>query len=160
MTLPASGQLAMSQINTELSRTSSSQISLDSAENGVYAVINANSTSRPSSNNPAAISEWYGYNHRARPPVGVTLVGLPEVGYAGTTDQAPDALDRACRNSVLRPGRYWGSDTSLVVSMSEQQFWSNAAGTTRPPAGYYAQSSGDASYWNGTSPTTLDACRI
>lgn len=65
MALPSSGQISMSQINTELNRSSTAQISLDAAENGDYGAINQNSTSRPSASNPAAMSEWYGYNHSA-----------------------------------------------------------------------------------------------
>lgn len=68
MTLVSSGTIRMSDINTELGRSSTAQISLDSAENGSYATININSTSRPSFRNPAAMSEWYGYNHNASPP--------------------------------------------------------------------------------------------
>lgn len=65
MALPSSGQISMSQINTELNRSSTAQISLDAAENGDYGAINQSSTSRPSASNPAAMSEWYGYNHSA-----------------------------------------------------------------------------------------------
>jgi len=68
MTLQSSGQISMSQINTELGRSSTATISLDTAENGGYATINTNSSSRPSSGNPAAMSEWYSYNHNASPP--------------------------------------------------------------------------------------------
>jgi hypothetical protein len=68
MALPSSGQISTSQINTELGRASNSQISLDTAENGGYATINTNSSSRPNSANPAAMSEWYSYNHSASPP--------------------------------------------------------------------------------------------
>ena len=159
MTLPASGQLAMSQINSELGRGSTSQISLDAAENGSYGAINQSSTSRPNSSNPAAISEWYGYNHRAV-VVGPTLVPLPEVGYAGLTGQEDFNLNRACFNSVSRPGRYWGSTERAAQAAADLQFWTNAAGTTRPPAGWYAQFGEDAWYWNGTSPTMLGVCRI
>ena len=63
MALPSSGTIAMSQINTELGRSAGNTISLDSAENGSYAAINQCSPSRPSSDNPAAMSEWRGYNH-------------------------------------------------------------------------------------------------
>jgi hypothetical protein len=65
MALQGSGSISMSQINTELQRSSTATISLDSAENGSYATINTCSSSRPSSSNPASMSEWYSYNHTA-----------------------------------------------------------------------------------------------
>jgi hypothetical protein len=66
MTLPSAGnQIAMSQINTELGRSSNATISLDTAENGGYVAINTNSPSYPSAGNPAAMSEWWSYNHNA-----------------------------------------------------------------------------------------------
>jgi hypothetical protein len=65
MALQGSGSISMSQINSELGRSSTSTISLDSAENGSYATINTCSSSRPSSSNPASMSEWYSYNHTA-----------------------------------------------------------------------------------------------
>lgn len=65
MTMPASGTISMSQINTELGRSSTAAISLDTAENGGYATINTASSSRPNGSNPAAMSEWYSYNHSA-----------------------------------------------------------------------------------------------
>jgi hypothetical protein len=68
MALPSSGTISMSQINTELARSSTANISLDTAENGGYGAINQNSSSRPSANNPAAMSEWYSYNHTAADP--------------------------------------------------------------------------------------------
>lgn len=66
MALPAGplvSSLSMSQINTELGRASNATISLDTAENGGYGVINPRSFNRPNSANPASISEWYNYNH-------------------------------------------------------------------------------------------------
>jgi hypothetical protein len=63
--MPASSTIRMSQINTELGRSSTASISLDTAENGGYGAINQASASRPSSNNPASLSEWYSYNHNA-----------------------------------------------------------------------------------------------
>jgi hypothetical protein len=61
--LPTSGSISLSQINTELGRAATSTVSLDSAENGSYGGINQNSTVKPSSGNPARMSEWQGYNH-------------------------------------------------------------------------------------------------
>jgi hypothetical protein len=65
MALQTSGTIKMSEINTELGRSSTATISLDTAENGGYATINTASTSYPSSGNPASMSEWYSYNHTA-----------------------------------------------------------------------------------------------
>jgi hypothetical protein len=75
MTMPASGQISMSQINTELGRASNAEISLDTAENGGYATINVSSASKPSSANPATMSEWYSYNHNATHTVTVQVQG-------------------------------------------------------------------------------------
>ena len=65
MTLPGSGALAMSAIMDEIGRDEFPRqaTSLDSAENGTYVGINAGSADKPSATNPAAMSEWYGYNH-------------------------------------------------------------------------------------------------
>lgn len=65
MTLPSSGQLTLNDINIELGRSSGTEISLDSAENGSYATINPYSCKKPSSTNPASVSEWRGYDHNA-----------------------------------------------------------------------------------------------
>lgn len=66
MALQGSGQLIrMSQINTELGRSSTAAISLDTAENGGYGTINTCSPVYPLAANPASMSEWYGYNHLA-----------------------------------------------------------------------------------------------
>lgn len=63
MALPSSGQISMGDINVELGRSRTSQISLDAAENGSYGAINGCSPVVPSSGNPARMSEWRGYNH-------------------------------------------------------------------------------------------------
>jgi hypothetical protein len=65
MALSTAGALSMGDINVELGRSRTTSISLDAAENGSYATINQNSNSKPSSSNPATISEWRGYNHTA-----------------------------------------------------------------------------------------------
>lgn len=83
MTMPASGTIRMSQINSELGRSSTSAISLDTAENGGYGTINTYSSSRPSSGNPASLSEWYSYNHNAAPPTTYTpyAINTSFIGY-------------------------------------------------------------------------------
>lgn len=63
MALPSTGSISMNQINIELGRASGTNISLDAAENGSYGAINQNSVAKPSSGNPASMSEWRGYNH-------------------------------------------------------------------------------------------------
>lgn len=72
MTLPSSGQISFSNINTELGRGATDQISLEDAETGVYAPINQNSPNRPNGTAPYAISEFYGYNNNALPGFPVT----------------------------------------------------------------------------------------
>ena len=62
MVLPSSGAIKMSDINSELGRGSTSQISLDTAENGGYITLNSGCSTPPSSGNPASMSEWYNYD--------------------------------------------------------------------------------------------------
>ena len=122
MTMPASGTIRMSQINSELGRSSTAQISLDTAENGGYATINTASASRPSGTNPASMSEWYGYNHNAAPPStpptftwnyirfgvsrliiqknGVTVLSALDSGTGTLTVAAGDVLFINCRQDL------------------------------------------------------------
>ena len=65
MALQSSGSISLSQINTELGRSSNAQIGVNLAENGSYATINKCSPLRPFAPNPARFSEWYSYNHSA-----------------------------------------------------------------------------------------------
>lgn len=65
MTLPTSGPLSFSAINTELGRLSTAQMSLQTAETGGYVAINQASPSKPNGAAPYAVSEWYGYNQNA-----------------------------------------------------------------------------------------------
>ena len=73
------GTVSMSQLNTELGRASNSTITLNNAENGTYAAINACSPSRPSSTDPATISEWKSYNHS------FACCNAPSIGFVSAT---------------------------------------------------------------------------
>ena len=129
MTLVSSGELGMRSINAELGRTSTSQISLDTAENGGYGAINAASRARPSSANPAAISEWYGYDHNAFS--GPTTFPLPEIGYDLSS------FDRACQNAAFGIHvAVWGDGPALQDCNT---LYGNATGTTYARRGFYAE---------------------
>lgn len=58
-----SGSVAATGINLELGRSSTANLSIDTAENGGYVAINTCSPSYPSASNPATYSEWRNYNH-------------------------------------------------------------------------------------------------
>lgn len=61
--LQSSGQISYGDVNEELGRSRTTQISLYSAENGYYFPLNNGSPYKPTAGGSAAISEWYGYNH-------------------------------------------------------------------------------------------------
>lgn len=75
MTLPASGAISFSQINTELGRSSSAAMSLQTAETGGYVALNSNSPYKPNGASPYAVSEWYCYNQQAFTPLLITTTG-------------------------------------------------------------------------------------
>ena len=147
MALPSSGTIRMSQINSELGRSSTSQISLDAAENGSYGAINQASRSRPNSSNPAYMSEWYGYDHRT------VSVYEQRLGYdAGS-------FDRACVNIIT--GRAVRRTTDTQEFPAANLLYQDLAGTTFATAGWYADEfSGIVRYWNGSRFTTERFCRI
>lgn len=70
MSLPSSGTISASQINTEFGRSSSAGMSIYSARNGSYGAINNASGLRPTANGKSGYqwSHWYGYNHSASYP--------------------------------------------------------------------------------------------
>ena len=152
MALPASGQLAASAINRELRRAASLTFSIDTAENGGYTLINRNSRSRPDSANPAAFSEWYGYNHSAVGP-SPTYISLPEIAY--------DRLNRdnACRNAAF--GRFvnvWGDGPSLQDCT---RIYANARGSVFAASGWYAENfSQFERFWDGSSFAQEAFCRL
>lgn len=112
MTLPSSGQLSMSQINAELGRGCCPQISLDTAENGGYVAINTFSTFRPSSANPATISEWYRYNHNASAP------GMCYIVWNGNPWSTSGTIYWTSVDGVPRTGGLLANQTVYICSLT------------------------------------------
>lgn len=112
MALSTTGPLSMGDINQELGRARTASISLDAAENGSYATINPNSPSKPSSTNPATISEWRGYNHTATAP-SITITSYSN-GFLyftiGGTGYSPSTL--TIKKSTTSATGPWTSDTA------------------------------------------------
>lgn len=108
--------ISMGDINVELGRIRTSQISLDGAENGSYGAINQNSASKPSGTNPAAISEWYNYNHSATAP-SITITSY-SAGYLyftlSGTGYSTSAL--TVRKSTTSSSGPWSNDTNSSIS--------------------------------------------
>ena len=139
----------MSDINTELGRSSTATISLDSAENGSYATINTNSTSRPSSTNPASMSEWYGYNHNAAAPVTCTNTSF---GFNRTNQNS------ACSNynfSILTGVGMVGSTLADATSLKR----ADCSNTILASVGFYSNGV-IVRYWTGTAFTTQFDCTV
>lgn len=112
MALSTTGPLSMGDINQELGRARTASMSLDAAENGSYATINPNSPSKPSSTNPATISEWRGYNHTATAPS--IIINSYSNGYLyftiSGTGYSPSTL--TVKRSTTSATGPWINDTS------------------------------------------------
>jgi len=134
MTLTSSGQIKMSEINTELGRTSTTaNTSLEDQSDGTYATINvANpSADRPDGSAPHAMSEFYSYNHSAVTQLNwiygaTTLVSAD--GAAGGSTQTFDnsgtgfIIDITGSNGPIRCGKENDGtetmDTTMKVALS------------------------------------------
>ena len=126
MTLPAAyATMSMGDINVELGRSRTAEISLDTAENGGYGAINQASGSKPSSSNPAAISEWYSYNHNASSQINVSydISFAPYGGLANITENGVRII-RTSTNAV-------GTFSSLTGDVIVASITSPAGGTVR-----------------------------
>jgi len=149
MTLVASGELGMRSINAELGRTTSAQISLDTAENGGYGAINQNSRSRPSSANPAAISEWYSYDHSAGGPSTAVLYRMgftTRSGQTGANFACAGGFERTIWHEPAYPAQNWFSSDSLIYANAElTEFAEPGTYSDQPFAGGFS-----ARYWDGS----------
>ena len=121
MALQSSGTIKMSEINTELGRTSTATISLDSAESGTYATINTASSSYPNNARPASMSEWYSYDHSAAS------------GYSGNISERSNSdSNEACGLSVA-VSIYKNGTTSTPVA-GDYLFTNSGLSTNLVPA--------------------------
>lgn len=115
MTLPAAyATMSMGDINVELGRSRTAEISLDTAENGGYGAINQASGSKPSSSNPAAVSEWYSYNHNASSQINVSydISFAPYGGLANITENGV----RIIRTSTNAVGTFSSVTGDVIVA--------------------------------------------
>lgn len=122
MTLPASGAISFYDINIELQRGGTTQIDIEGAENGTfpnYPPINTCTGTYPSSANPAAINEWYGYCH--------TCTG----SYVAGGDFSTVDCNDACTSSPILPC------LSFIYNYSTTYYFTPECTLTRG-AGYVA----------------------
>jgi hypothetical protein len=154
MALPSSGTLTMNAIRIELGISTQSPFSLDTAENGGYVTINVCSPSRPSSGNPAAMSEWYGYDHTATCTPTPTPTHTPTP--TPTATPTPTPTPAGCPQIYLYPFNsnpcdHFGSFTLYEVDdiFSPSRLWLvNECGITPVTGGnqWFSQGSGATSY--------------
>lgn len=119
MALQSSGAISMSQINTELGRSSTATISLDTAENGGYGAINTCASPYPLSANAASMSEWYSYNHTA--PCGNSSYAFSDGGNSLSQNMLYNAtLNYGTRVSTSRPNALFGFSFSFWIKRATQ----------------------------------------
>jgi len=91
MSLPVSGEVSMSMINTEFGRTSNTaNTSLSDLSDGTVATINTanDSANRPDGSTPHTMSEFYSYDHDAGVSWGSWSAGQWNVdGNQGSADE-------------------------------------------------------------------------
>ena len=115
MTLPAAyATMSMGDINVELGRSRTAEISLDTAENGGYGAINQASSSKPSASNPAAVSEWYSYNHNASSQINVSY-NISFAPYGGLANITENGV-RIIRTSTSAVGTFSSVTGDVIVA--------------------------------------------
>ena len=121
MALQSSGTIKMSEINTELGRSSNATISLDSAESGTYGAINTSSSSYPSDARPASMSEWYSYDHSTAS------------GYSGNiSERSESSTNEACEGLDVETAVY-KNGTSSTPAVGDYLFTNSGLSTNLVP---------------------------
>jgi hypothetical protein len=159
MSLPSSGQLAVSQIRTEMGLSSTSPFSFHTAANNGYSVsINTLSPSHPPSGTPNKISDWYSYNqsYTITTTTSTTTTTTPPyhtfaLGY-GTT------AANACNNQY-GPTYFYSYSSTLANGV---YIYTNTACTTPAPSGYFYSDGGNSYYIAGGlgQLNTQTACAV
>ena len=145
MTLPAAyATLSLGDINVELGRSRTATISLDTAENGGYVAINTLSSSRPSASNPAAVSEWYSYNHNAAPSFSYDFYSQLNIGDPCGIRYA---IYRRSDNNVF----YYWNGSSYVLADGNWYDYSYFDGSMYVYSWYYIYGSNIDYYGEGDS---------
>lgn len=98
-------QKHMSDINLELGRSSTAEISLAAAATGTYATINTSSPSYPNNTTPHGMDEWAGYDHDfsagATDITGASLANSYMPGDGGGSTDVSFTLDSAIGGSYV-----------------------------------------------------------
>lgn len=126
MALAASGQISISQINTELGRTSTTaNTSLTQCSDGTNGKINtANATAdRPNTTAPHSMSEFYSYNH--------TLASVTQFLAAYNSEGNP------CGSELET--KYWHDGTGFLPTTGDKIF-ADSSGEETAEDGYYLTS--------------------
>jgi hypothetical protein len=144
MAIPSSGALSAQTINFELARSRTSELSIDTAENGGYVAINRNSPSRPNSANPAAYSEWYSYDHTAGSG---PLYSPILLGYNATS------ANRACSAFYFSPITQYVLGPVTPPFNEVPQIFTNESGASYSRGGWYSDGNVN-KLWNGSGGFT------
>jgi len=145
MAIPTTGPVSASDINVELDRTSTSQISLDDARSGVYSTINNASSNKPPSTGEISYSDWHGYDHDATS--GPTL---DEIGISASQSSPSDICFQGAEVFAYFESPF---DTGSAV-------YSDAEGTSPLSDGWYNTEEGVAFQMsNGVIQNTLE-CEV
>ena len=150
MAIPTTGELSARTINVELGRSSTAELSIDAAENGSYVPLNRNSRSQPSPNNPAAYSEWYGYDHIGG--IGPVVVARYRMGFTrrdggtGANFACAGGEERIIYHQPAFPLQTWfASDSLIYQDPFLTVFAEPGTYSDQPFAGGFS-----ARYWNGS----------
>jgi hypothetical protein len=123
MALPASGQISMDDIRTELGVSTQSPFGLNQARLGTYANINQFSPSKPPSSGQVSLASWYnycqncGYNsgtfYYSGTSAALACAGTPDTTlyWSGTLELGTILYTDSTGNSEAAQG-YWSNGTN------------------------------------------------